>query len=149
MKKSLKRLVIDSATKYLYVALYDGFDCVSKYYQEGKNDHSVKIMPEIETMLQSNNLKVKERKGEYLGKTVQVIPHITNEIKEHIQILGKTLSNDMLIICIGCMVCKQHPCSNANNNAAILIVEMTQHENSCLIVPHRCGIASLTHLFCK
>ena len=25
----------------------------------------------------------KERKGDYLGKTVQVIPHITNEIKEH------------------------------------------------------------------
>ena len=27
----------------------------------------------------------KERRGEYLGKTVQVIPHITNEIQEYIQ----------------------------------------------------------------
>jgi len=32
----------------------------------------------------------KERKGEFLGKTVQVIPHITDEIKRRIQILGKT-----------------------------------------------------------
>ena len=30
----------------------------------------------------------KERRGEYLGKTVQVIPHITNEIKERIKALG-------------------------------------------------------------
>ena len=32
----------------------------------------------------------KERKGEYLGKTVQVIPHITDEIKKRILILGQT-----------------------------------------------------------
>ena len=32
----------------------------------------------------------KERRGDYLGATIQVIPHITNEIKERIQILGKT-----------------------------------------------------------
>ena len=32
----------------------------------------------------------KERRGEFLGKTVQVIPHITNEIKQRIQILGNT-----------------------------------------------------------
>ena len=32
----------------------------------------------------------KERKGDYLGKTVQIIPHITDEIKRRIQILGNT-----------------------------------------------------------
>ena len=31
----------------------------------------------------------KERKGDFLGKTVQVIPHITNEIKRRIKILAK------------------------------------------------------------
>ena len=31
----------------------------------------------------------KERRGDYLGKTVQVIPHITNEIKRRIKILAK------------------------------------------------------------
>src|ERR1700677_1658709 len=31
----------------------------------------------------------KERKGEYLGKTVQVVPHITNEIKDRIKALAK------------------------------------------------------------
>lgn len=43
----------------------------------------------------------KERKGEYLGKTVQVIPHITNEIKEHIQILGNTGMYEFVITEIG------------------------------------------------
>ncbi len=43
----------------------------------------------------------KERKGEYLGKTVQVIPHITNEIKDHIQILGNTGEYDFVITEIG------------------------------------------------
>lgn len=41
----------------------------------------------------------KERKGEYLGNTVQVIPHITNEIKERIFKLGK--STDFVITEIG------------------------------------------------
>ena len=39
----------------------------------------------------------KERRGEFLGKTVQIIPHITNEIKERIQILGKTGEFDIVI----------------------------------------------------
>ena len=39
----------------------------------------------------------KERKGKYLGKTVQVIPHITNEIKEHIQILAEKKQYDIII----------------------------------------------------
>lgn len=43
----------------------------------------------------------KERRGEYLGKTVQVIPHITNEIKEHIQILGNTGMYEFVITEIG------------------------------------------------
>ena len=43
----------------------------------------------------------KERKGDFLGKTVQVIPHITNEIKERMQILGKTEDYDIIITEIG------------------------------------------------
>lgn len=43
----------------------------------------------------------KERRGEFLGKTVQVIPHITNEIKERIQILGKNGDYDIVITEIG------------------------------------------------
>jgi len=43
----------------------------------------------------------KERKGEFLGKTVQVIPHITDEIKHRIQILGKTGDFDIVITEIG------------------------------------------------
>ncbi|MBL4703455.1 MAG: CTP synthase, partial [Flavobacteriales bacterium] len=43
----------------------------------------------------------KERRGEYLGKTVQIIPHITNEIKERIQILGKSGDYEFVITEIG------------------------------------------------
>jgi len=43
----------------------------------------------------------KERKGEFLGKTVQVIPHITDEIKDRIQILGNTGDYDIVITEIG------------------------------------------------
>src|SRR5210317_1932178 len=43
----------------------------------------------------------KERKGEFLGKTVQVIPHITDEIKDRIQILGNTGEYDIIITEIG------------------------------------------------
>lgn len=43
----------------------------------------------------------KERKGEFLGKTVQIIPHITDEIKKRIQILGNTNDYDIVITEIG------------------------------------------------
>ncbi len=43
----------------------------------------------------------KERKGEFLGKTVQVIPHITDEIKERIQLLSKKGTFDIVITEIG------------------------------------------------
>ena len=43
----------------------------------------------------------KERQGEYLGGTVQVIPHITNEIKERILSLDQEGDNDVVIVEIG------------------------------------------------
>lgn len=43
----------------------------------------------------------KERRGKYLGKTVQVIPHITDEIKSRIQTLGKKHDYDIVITEIG------------------------------------------------
>jgi CTP synthase len=43
----------------------------------------------------------KERKGEFLGKTVQIIPHITDEIKRRIKILGQSGEYDIVITEIG------------------------------------------------
>ena len=43
----------------------------------------------------------KERRGEFLGKTVQVIPHITDEIKRRMQLLGQTKKYDVIITEIG------------------------------------------------
>jgi CTP synthase len=43
----------------------------------------------------------KERRGEFLGKTVQVIPHITNEIKERIRRLARATDPDVVIVEVG------------------------------------------------
>ena len=47
------------------------------------------------------NVLQKERNGEYLGETIQVIPHITNEIKKFIYSVGKTSKADVVITEIG------------------------------------------------
>ena len=46
----------------------------------------------------------KERKGDYLGKTVQIIPHITDEIKRCIMLLGKQGKYDVVVTEIGGVV---------------------------------------------
>jgi CTP synthase len=48
-----------------------------------------------------NNVITKERQGEYLGKTVQVVPHITDEIKRNIFLLGESGQYDFVITEIG------------------------------------------------
>ena len=48
-----------------------------------------------------NNVITKERRGEYLGKTVQVVPHITDEIKKNIYLLGESGDYDFVITEIG------------------------------------------------
>ena len=47
------------------------------------------------------NVLNKERKGEYLGSTVQVIPHVTNEIKDFVYRVGKKTGADVVITEIG------------------------------------------------
>ena len=47
------------------------------------------------------NVLNKERRGEYLGSTVQVIPHITNEIKEFVYRVGRQTDADVVITEIG------------------------------------------------
>ena len=60
MKKSLKRLVIDTATKYIFLSLI--IDGVEKdyVYEEGINNHSVTIIPFIENMLSKENISLKD-----------------------------------------------------------------------------------------
>jgi CTP synthase len=48
-----------------------------------------------------HNVITKERKGEYLGKTVQVVPHITDEIKRNVFLLGESGEYDFVITEIG------------------------------------------------
>jgi len=47
------------------------------------------------------NILNKERRGEYLGQTVQVIPHVTNEIKQFIYAVGRKTEADVVITEIG------------------------------------------------
>lgn len=48
-----------------------------------------------------NNVITRERRGDFLGKTVQVVPHITDEIKRNIRLLGETGEYDIVITEIG------------------------------------------------
>ncbi|HEX6131498.1 MAG TPA: CTP synthase [Actinomycetota bacterium] len=48
-----------------------------------------------------SSVLAKERRGDYLGKTVQVIPHITDEIKERIRALAETEQAEIQIVEIG------------------------------------------------
>lgn len=48
-----------------------------------------------------NEVITKERRGDYLGGTIQVIPHVTNEIKRHIGQMGRTSKADVVLVEIG------------------------------------------------
>jgi len=48
-----------------------------------------------------SNVIAKERRGEFLGKTVQVIPHITNEIKSRVRALAESEDADVVIVEVG------------------------------------------------
>lgn len=48
-----------------------------------------------------NTVITKEREGAYLGKTVQIVPHITDEIKRRMLLLGKTGQYDVIVTEIG------------------------------------------------
>ena len=48
-----------------------------------------------------NTVITKEREGAYLGKTVQIVPHITDEIKRRMLLLGKTGKYDVVITEVG------------------------------------------------
>jgi len=72
----------------------------------------------------------KERKGEFLGKTVQVIPHITDEIKERIQLLSKKGIFDIVITEIG---------GTVGDIESLPYVEavrqmMWEFENDCIVI---------------
>jgi CTP synthase len=72
----------------------------------------------------------KERRGEFLGKTVQVIPHITDEIKDRIQILGNKGTFDIVITEIG---------GTVGDIESLPYVEavrqmMWEFENDCLVI---------------
>lgn len=60
MKESLKQLVIDTATNYIYLALaVDGVE-VESIYEEGINNHSVTILPFLEELLKKQNLELQD-----------------------------------------------------------------------------------------
>ncbi len=80
----------------------DGFECDLDVgnYERYTNTFAVK---EQNLMMGSVYRAVteKERKGDYLGKTVQLIPHATNEIKTQIRKAAKTTAADVLVVEIG------------------------------------------------
>lgn len=64
-------------------------------------DENLSVNSNITTGKVYWNVINKERRGDYLGGTVQVIPHITNEIKDKIYSVGKSSNSDIVITEIG------------------------------------------------
>jgi len=60
MRKSLKKLIIDSATKFLYIELFDGDKSMGYYHNEGHNDHSLYLMSEIENLMNDASYSPKD-----------------------------------------------------------------------------------------
>lgn len=53
-----KRLVLDTATDYLYGALFEGAHCLVHVYQKGNHNHSETLMPEVERLFKEVNWQV-------------------------------------------------------------------------------------------
>ena len=68
-------------------------------HYERFTDENLSRSQNITTGQVYESVLAKERRGEYLGGTVQIIPHITNEIKNHILNLGKGV--DVLLVEVG------------------------------------------------
>lgn len=64
-------------------------------------DENLSINSNVTTGKIYNSVITKERRGDYEGKTVQVIPHITNEIKERVYRVAKHQQTDVVITEIG------------------------------------------------
>ena len=64
-------------------------------------DENMSQMNNVTTGRVYNTVISKEREGQYLGATVQVIPHITDEIKENIHLLARHSRADVVIVEVG------------------------------------------------
>ena len=73
----------------------------------------------------------KERKGEYLGKTVQVIPHITDEIKRRIQMLAQKKVYDVISPRSAVRWATSSRCRSSNRYASCAIRWATRARRSC------------------
>lgn len=64
-------------------------------------DNSLNRVCNITTGQVYNEVIAKERRGDYLGGTIQVIPHITNEIKRRIGLVAKTTGAEVVLVEVG------------------------------------------------
>jgi tRNA threonylcarbamoyladenosine biosynthesis protein TsaB len=67
MSKSLQRLVIDTATKAIYLGLFQGEQLISYRYQPGQNDHSVTLMPLLSELLLECEITLHEIDEVFIG----------------------------------------------------------------------------------
>ncbi len=70
------------------------------HYERFTNVHTTRAN-NVTTGRIYQNVIDKERRGDYLGKTVQIIPHVTDEIKRNVKLLGNTGNYDYIITEIG------------------------------------------------
>jgi tRNA threonylcarbamoyladenosine biosynthesis protein TsaB len=67
MSRSLNKLILDTATKSIYIGLFQDEICLGEIYQEGSNNHSVTMMPLLEGLLNGANLSLQQIDEVYVG----------------------------------------------------------------------------------
>ncbi|MEC9484724.1 MAG: tRNA (adenosine(37)-N6)-threonylcarbamoyltransferase complex dimerization subunit type 1 TsaB [Candidatus Izemoplasma sp.] len=99
MNTSFHRLIIDSATPYLYVALLEGNRSIQTYYKKGDNNHSEVLMPTVETLFKDSGLSINDidevivgiGPGSYTGVRIGVV--VAKMIAWNQRITIKTVSS--------------------------------------------------------
>lgn len=64
----MKKLILDTSNKYLFVAVYEDSEEIFKHLQEGNNNHSETLVSVLERLLQVHNIKVDDIKEIYVGR---------------------------------------------------------------------------------
>lgn len=64
----MKKLILDTSNKYLFVAVYEDCEEIFKHLQEGNNNHSETLVSVLERLLQVHNIKIDDIKEIYVGR---------------------------------------------------------------------------------
>jgi tRNA threonylcarbamoyladenosine biosynthesis protein TsaB len=132
MKKSWKRLAIDTATNYIYLCLIIDDKEIETVYEEGINNHSVTIMPKLDQLLRRHGCQLREldevivgigpgsytgvRIGVAIAKMIGYLNQIKVQSVSSLALLASSASAEYVL-----------PMIDARRNNAFMAIYQTKH----------------------